>query len=100
MLCAPQEAVPVFSYQCAFSKFGADATFGAESDGCTPLHISVRVEGDGIFERVQTLLQAALDLDMMTDARGCTPLHSSVLWLSTAAVLMDILHIRPIFMSI
>ena len=100
MFCAPQEAAPVCNYQCAFPKCAADAAIGVNSEGCTPLHLTVRADGDGVIERVRTLLQAAPDAALITNARGRTPLHSAVFWFSTAAVLREILHIRPACVSI
>ena len=46
------------------------------------------------------LLQAAPKAALMTDACICTPLHYAVFWFSTAALLRDILHIRPTYVSI
>ena len=100
MLCAPQEAAPVCSYQCAFPKYAADTALGVDSAGCTTLHLVVRVDGDGVIERVCKLLQADPDASLMTNARGCTPLRSAVFWFSTASMLREILHICPTCVSI
>ena len=100
MFCDPQESVPVYSYQCRFPKCSANAAIGVNSEGFTPLHISVRADGDSIIKRVWMILQAAPNADRMTNTRGCTPLHSAVLWLSAASVLGEILHIRPTCVSI
>ena len=74
MFCAPQEAAPVRSYQCASPKCAADAAIGADigadSAGCAPLNLAARADGDGVIERVRTLLRAAPDAAPMTDARG------------------------------
>ena len=95
MFCAPQEAAPVCSYQLTFPKCFADAAIGVDSAGCTPLHLVVWTDSDGVIERVRTILQAAPDAALMTNARGRTLLHSAVFWFSVAAVLREILHIRP-----
>ena len=60
----------------------------------------MRADGNGVIERVQTLLQVAPNIALMTDAHGCTPLHSDVLWFSAEAVLREIPHIRPTHVSI
>ena len=71
-----------------------------DNTGCTPLHPAVQADSDGVIERVRTLLQAAPNATLMTDARGRTPLHSAIFWFSTAAVLRNILHIYPTRVSI
>ena len=100
VLCAPQEAAPVCSGQCAFPKCAAEASIGVDSTVCNPLHLAVQAEKNGIIERVRTLLQAAPNTALMTDASSRTPLHSAIFWFSIAAVLREILHIRPTYVSI
>ena len=100
MFCAPQEAAPVCSYKFVFTKFADDAAIGVDSAGCTPLHLTLQADGDGVIERFRALLQAAPDAALMTNARGCTPLYSTVFRFSTVAVLREILYIRPTCVSI
>ena len=71
-----------------------------DSAGFTPLHIAVQTDGDGVIKMVRMLLQAAPDAALMIDTHGRTPLRSAIFWFSTAAVLREILHIRPTCMSI
>ena len=100
VLCFPQETAPICNLQCAFPKCAANTAIEVYSAGCTPLHLAVQSEIGGVIERVQTLLQAAPDAALMTDARGRTPLHSAVFWFPAASVLREILHIHPICVSI
>ena len=42
------------------------------------------------------ILRVASNASLMTDAHGWTPLNFAVFWFSTANVLREILHIRPV----